>query len=226
MAISREGPLISQISGTLGSSVFYQGARAGVIGTRPRRHNTQTYESTKRRRAILQAETTWRAQSDDFKQLWRTFAASFPWWNRLGIRRPLSGYQAFLSYTMTLSPYGETVPLAATPPSTLTSPVPQITAAAFTWNATQTITVEDLPPADTNEHLIIRRMLQYGPRTAPGMTRAAGTITREDLEQDWSAQISINQINLLPGELIQLRIYWVTPGFWPSLRNTFNTTVI
>jgi hypothetical protein len=225
MAIFRPSPLIGDISGALGATIFYTGGRAGTIGTRPQFTPPITYESQKRQLGLHQYQTAWRAQTDAYQASWRTFAQSFPWTNRLNIRRPLSGYSAFLSYHLQFQPYGAYTLTVYDPPQSISSPVLTITAVSFSAVADCDITVAALPPADTREYLIIRRYLQYGPRTSAGMTRLAGILTRNNLTLDYETSLNLQKIYLEVGELIGLTLYWISPGLWPSIRVDTQTTV-
>jgi hypothetical protein len=225
MAISREGIIVSSVSGALGPAVFYQGARAGVIGTRPHGSKTQSEDQRKRRSALLLYQAFWRENFGNYQTAWIEYAKTLPWTNRLGIRRGISGYNAYLAYAFKIAPYGEGIHVFWHPPLGITTPSPTILAASFEASGPCTITTTENYPPYTSERLTIQNNLKYGPRTSTGSTKFAGIMLRDATTIDWSVEINERAIDLAPGDIIKIRIYWITTANWPSQNAEWTTTV-
>lgn len=226
MAISRQGTVVGPISGALGGVVFYQGARSGVIGTRPHTVQTSTPQQRQRQRALLSVQTSWRAASEEGRNIWRSFAASLPWSNRLGVRRPLSGYNACLSYMLQIYPTMEGDPQIDPPPRGTSYKTPTIVSLSFTAGGRCRITTSNIDGIFAFEYLTLRLLRQYGPRTSPGQTIYVGRKTRYGIYLDWETEIASAGIALQAGDVVQARIYWHGGFQWPSQRATAQTTVL
>lgn len=226
MAISREGIIVSSVSGALGSVVFYQGARAGVIGTRPHGTRSQSDDQMKRRAALVSFQAKWRANYADNQRKWNQFAKSMPWMNRLGIRRPISGYNAFLAYSMRIWPYGFGSAHLIEPPLAITTPMPTIESVTFTQGGPCNIVIDSVPTPLTNESLTITRNLAYGNRTSKGSVTFIGYESIYNTTLNWYAEITAAGIILGLGEIIKLRIFWGNGINWPTQNVEWTTTVL
>lgn len=226
MAISRQGPIVGPISGLLSGAVFYQGARSGAIGRQPTPAPSASQEQHRRRAALLTAQSKWRGLHDLQHKLWNTFAATLPWSNRLGVRRPISGYNAYLSYLLQIDPHqasGNTYPQ---PPLGISAPVPIIATALFHASGSCIITTQAPPAMFLYERLTIRTMRQYGPRTAPGRTTYIGALERTGAALEWNTIYTPLNNLFQAGEQLQLTIYWMIEWNWPSQRASIITTAI
>jgi len=102
MAIFTTSPIVGSISGTVGGQTFVSAPRANVVRPRRRKtvaHTALAYES-KTRFAV--ARSLWFAMTNAARDAWRQVAQQNPVPNRLGVRRPRSGWQTFVKYY----PYG------------------------------------------------------------------------------------------------------------------------
>ena len=224
MAISREGPIVGQISGKIGGVVFNAGRRAGVISTPPTPTPSYSLDLDRRRHALVRAQTYWRDTSDLNRRNWTTFAQKMPWTNRLNIRRPLSGYHAYLAYTLRLDPFQAQQFGLVDPPSVITTATPIISSVAFDHDGACTITTQTPPDSPVFEYLFIRTLRQYGQRTSPGQTRFVIWKSRSGTSLNWASDIATAGITFQAGEVLGLKIFWVKSGTWPSQNQTAITT--
>lgn len=226
MAISRPGHLVTAISGTIGSTTFYQGARSGVLAPRPRRHPSPSLETTQRNNTLLNAQRQWHDAVPESRAIWNTFAATLPWSNRLGIRRPLSGYQAYIAYSLLRHIPNYLYPYFYQPPHGQSTPQRQILSVDFHASGPQTIASPSAYPTDTNIQLVIQSHVEYGPRTATGNTRSVGYQHSYTNLFDFTSNITTAGIVLTPGEHIRLSLRWIAPDEWPSANVIVLTTVL
>lgn len=115
MAIVRPGALVGGISGALGSSVFAN-TRAGLV-VRPRGVRTGAASSAL---ALRQGDmgrviNAWNALTSAQRAAWATAALTRGLPNRLGVVRPISGFQLYCQYA--LGVYGGSPPAALAPPT-------------------------------------------------------------------------------------------------------------
>lgn len=226
MAICRTGNLVSSVSGKLGSVVFFQGKRAGVIGRAPKRFTPGGDDNEMRHRALINSIRGWSLTSDEMKLAWERFAATLPWSNRLGEKKRLTGYQAFISYAL------KTLPEEGYPfgpwlvPRILSIPVHTITDISFTHDGTCTTTIPHPGESAIYYWLSITRENPYGSRNTRNFTRYIGpgwSILSDVF--DWEPQITARGITLNEGENITLKIYFGGQGFWPSQTVEYKTIV-
>lgn len=226
MAISLHGPIVGPISGKLGGGVFYQGARSGVIANTPSRSPSASDEQLTRRAALGRARDLWNQLTPTHKRLWGTFAATLPWSNRLGVRRPLSGYLAFLSYALQIDPHQRSYATFITPPQGFSTASPAIVSAAFHANGSCILTTQAPPAGHTFEYLYLRTMRQYGSRTAPGRTTYIGALQRWGTSLEWNTPYTPLNGLFPAGESLQIRIYWMSDYKWPSQRASIQTVAL
>lgn len=226
MAISRQGPIVGPISGTLSGAVFYQGQRSGVIGRQPHGFKADSPEQLKRQAALLKAQTKWRALPANYQLLWNTFAQTLPWHNRLGVRRPISGYNAFLSFLLQIDPHQNSGQSYPTPPLGISAPTPIISGAEFTADGTCIITTQAPTALYTFERLYLRTLRQYGPRTAPTRTTYIGALERTATDLDWNTISTPLDGMFKTGDQLELRIFWMVAWNWPSQRARIITTAL
>lgn len=104
MAIVKLGPIVSGISGKVGTVVFANAKHALVLRPTPvtRRKSSgfllasQNFMSRIRRR--------WATLTDEQQNTWRTAAATLSSTNRIGQTRPMSGFQYFVMTNKTADP--------------------------------------------------------------------------------------------------------------------------
>jgi len=95
MAIFRPGPLVSGISGNLGSVNFVSGARAPVVRRRIVKTDPASPEQLRVRTAYNRLWKIWQALTAAEQTPWTVAALQFPRTNRLGLDNPLTGWQLF-----------------------------------------------------------------------------------------------------------------------------------
>ncbi len=100
MAIFKKGPLVSDISGTLGGINFVNSKGSPVMRRLIRQVNKRTTRQVNHRIKIRQIIRAWRGLSEPDKRSWITTAQTVPRPNRLGIPRFYSGYQLYLTYML------------------------------------------------------------------------------------------------------------------------------
>lgn len=96
MAIFRPGPTITAISGALGGQIYRAGKKGPVIQIRPRRRKTLLPLQTRNNAQFVTLTHLWRNLTDDQRRQWRNAAALLKQRNRLGVSRPLSGFNLFV----------------------------------------------------------------------------------------------------------------------------------
>jgi hypothetical protein len=193
---------------------------------RPRGSKKQSEDQRLRHAALLQFQAQWRMNYNHACAKWKEFVKTMPWTNRLGVRRGISGYNAYLAYMQLIYPYGVGLQYTRDPPLSITTPTPIILGVSFTGNGACTITTQDPPSIYLYENLTLQIGLQYGPRTSSGSTHWAGSLSVDSETMDWSTEINARAIDLTPGDVIKLRIFWVISHNWPSQNAEWTTTVL
>ncbi len=120
MAIFKPSAIIAAISGKLGGQVFVQARGANVVRHRPAGKGGASRRHEIPKRNLAEAQRFWKTLTDDQHAAWRTFAVQYPVTNRIGLRRPLSPYQAFVRTTLNRFLFG----LTPTELPPLSSPYP------------------------------------------------------------------------------------------------------
>lgn len=96
MAIIRLGPIVSGISGTVGSVVFVAAGRSTVARPRPiTRQKTSPFLARSKSR-MKNLRNFWSTLTTLQKDLWQTAAADINRTNALGQSSPMNGYQYFI----------------------------------------------------------------------------------------------------------------------------------
>ncbi len=142
MAIIRLGPIVSAISGTVGTVVFVTGGRSTVARRQPIRvHKSSPYlEGAQSRMQGLRRR--WRSMSSNQKLAWKTWATLENSTNVLGQTSPTSAYQLFMRVNLELrNSWSNAV---VSPVALNTSDIPLNVATAFSASGTFTINAD--PP--------------------------------------------------------------------------------
>jgi len=152
MALITPGPLITKISGRVGSLIFEAGGNGPIIKTRGFKVKKKTKYELLARNRLQRAATTWAALSANHRTGWSRTAKLFSSTNRLGIRRPLSGWQLFCRVVIEQWPSDANyeVPeafIGAAPP-------PSIVSVSMGQSADWTVTV-DAPVAAGSQSIYI-----------------------------------------------------------------------
>ncbi len=109
MAIFSTGPTVGAISGTVGGANF-----ANTRGSKTVRRRRRSSPNKSAGHRIAQGRmqnfvAAWRGLTPDQRAAWDTYAAGRPRPNRIGVSRPISGYQEFLSYHLLKANFSDTV---------------------------------------------------------------------------------------------------------------------
>ncbi len=96
MAIVRLGPIVSAISGALGSVVFVAGGRSTVARLRPLTIDKSTSFSLRQDGRMANLRRYWSTMTDLQKERWNTDAHDIPQTNALGVASPMSGFNYFI----------------------------------------------------------------------------------------------------------------------------------
>lgn len=120
MAIYTPGPVVGAISGNLGGVSFVNGKGSKVI-----RHARRAGRQANAQTALASSLTArfaraWSGLTDLHRASWNTYAANRTHSNRLGVDRPLSGYQEWMKRGLQVTrnaPF-----LDPNPPADITSP--------------------------------------------------------------------------------------------------------
>jgi len=143
MAKITPGPMVGQISGSIGSTVFSHNRYGAYTRTRtiPTNPNTEYQQAI---RAILAAcSSAWKALTDPEKAAWNAWAQTNPIIDRLGAQQVLAGNVAYIQLNSRIMQAGATV--ISDPPVT-DAPQPLLTLAlsadigAGTFDVTYTAT--------------------------------------------------------------------------------------
>lgn len=125
MALMIPGPVVSQLSGRIGGTIFSRNKGGAYIrnGSKPIIVTTEAAQTIK---AIVAANSrAWADLTEVVRAAWKTWAGENPVINRLGQARTLSGHQAFVQLNSRLLYAGQTPltnpPMGAAPPPALTS---------------------------------------------------------------------------------------------------------
>lgn len=96
MAIYRDSPIIGPISGALGGTVIARSKAGPVLKHRPAKITRHTPAALAARARFADQTRAWARLTEEEREDWRQFARQHPTTNRLGIARPLTGFQWFL----------------------------------------------------------------------------------------------------------------------------------
>ena len=149
MAIFVPGATVGAISGNLGGVVFEAGGNGNVIKTRGMATNKLSQKQLAQRAKYQDTLNRWYAISEETRATWNRTARSFSITNRLGITRPISGWQLFFKAVQT--PYQ-----AADPDNYPQSFVgfaesPQITASYSVYDSSWYLDIEEPIDGEVDE---------------------------------------------------------------------------
>lgn len=100
MAIARASALIGALSGSIGS-ITAKNTRAGlVLAKRVTKVNQRTVRQLTTRKNYTFVLRAWRNASPAHRLAWNRLAQTLPHTNRLGVSRPLSGFQVFMRHQL------------------------------------------------------------------------------------------------------------------------------
>ena len=97
MAIFSSSVVVGSVSGNAGGTCFVN-SRGSKVLRKTRRASSITDDNIRKQQSIFaNFSRLWRSLTVDEQNAWRTYANNFPRSNRLGLLRPISGYQEFMS---------------------------------------------------------------------------------------------------------------------------------
>lgn len=97
MALFRPG-FLGTVSGKLGGLEFSSGRASSYVRRGKLTCNRQSRAQLEQRAAMAFQLAFWQAYNPWDRWAWNTFAAAVTKTNRLGVRRPISGYQSFMTF--------------------------------------------------------------------------------------------------------------------------------
>ena len=122
MAIFRASAVVGSISGTLGSTTFVHTGASKVIRRRPNSTDRQSPKQLAQRVRLRVVQNLWPTLTPNQRQAWVTHALIFTASNRLGVQRPISGWQYFLKINL-LQLSAELPPVLQPPLGFVTQPL-------------------------------------------------------------------------------------------------------
>ena len=114
MAIFRASAVVGSISGTIGTTTFVHTGASKVIRRRPNKTDPQSPKQLLQRVRLRVVQNRWPQLTAAQRQAWITRALIFTATNRLGVQRPISGWQYFLK--INLLQLSAALPLVDAPP--------------------------------------------------------------------------------------------------------------
>jgi len=122
MAIVRPSPIITQISGSLGSVTFRRGRGCTILARRPTKTRVQSLAQLERRAALARATHHWAALSSDDKATWANVATQITHTNPLGQRIKYTGFQLAVRHNTFRALAA--IPMIDVPPASVSAPGP------------------------------------------------------------------------------------------------------
>jgi len=139
MAIVKLGPIVNDISGSIGGVTFTRNRGTTVLGRRQRKRKNVTDAQRVQKIRYAQRHNQWITLSDDDRAQWEQLAAQFAVRNRLGLPRTLSAYQLYMKRALQhLQDFGGDNPF---PPPLLTAPTPYNLSATINAGGSKSLTL-------------------------------------------------------------------------------------
>lgn len=161
MALIQLGPLASQVSGSIGGTVFSHNRGGSYIRSRVVPVKVENQYTLEVRDALSQCSRLWGGLSEEERQAWRQFSTDTPVINKIGMSKTLSGHMAFNKVNSRLLLQGVApvdLPPSVNPPNALTTFSLDLDATAGTAEVTFTTT-----PVGAGKALWIWGALPAGP---------------------------------------------------------------
>jgi len=97
MAIMRPSAIVGDISGSIGGQTFVR-SKAGLVISSRGRHTKTTNKAAIQNQATFQwVRAYWKKLTEEQRTQWVQAALIYPHTNRLGIKKPMSGFQMFIA---------------------------------------------------------------------------------------------------------------------------------
>lgn len=199
MALVRTSSIVGAISGNLQSVNFTQSKSGTVVRSRLRRVNRRTKRQTKIRRNLTALRNRWRGLTEEQRITWNVLTATLSEPNRVGLVRPLTGWQLYMKQNLVNLSTGlnfeddAPLPIQAQPPVTISG--------SFTAGGPYTIT---FTYADTTLAIVGHFFLDTVPTNA--IRRFYG---------NWRLGGSV--LDLVPSANVFTE--WTTNSGWPELQS-------
>lgn len=142
MAIFKPSPLVGAIAGPVGGCTFVSTGKGNVLKASASTCRAFSRLQLERQAHMAWARTQWAGLTVAQKAAWTTAAALVAVTNRLGDKRTMSGYEAFVkAHTVRIGSYAT---LYSVPFARLVGPMVSVSAAAFSAAGTYNLTTTGL----------------------------------------------------------------------------------
>ena len=210
MALLRYGPIAQVVSGTIGTVTFRAGKSAGVLA-RAGRLGRRGSASQAAGQSLFSAHMQrWEDYGRAFEPTWNFIARNISTPNRVGVKRVMTGRQAFLRFL------GERDPDGSAPDAADVPPVGGVCGSqVIDWvmvNDSWLMGVNTWPPIPDGsvQHLWIRRALNYGQRDSGGRRIYLGAQEQDYDYCNWWDYLEPKGITLLVAEELGFEIRWTS----------------
>lgn len=92
------GSLITQLSGSIGGTVFARGANGNTVRRKSRNNNKNSISQSVFRNGFGSIQRSWRLLTTSDKSTWASGSSSFPYVNSLGVTSFYTGFQLFSKF--------------------------------------------------------------------------------------------------------------------------------
>jgi len=106
MAIYRHSALVQSISGSLGGAVFRAASVSPIVAARQTSRPARSPIRSKRTADLARISRAWSTLTDQQRDAWTTAGRRRPRTDRLGVRRPRTGYQLYRHHNGILLAFG------------------------------------------------------------------------------------------------------------------------
>lgn len=210
MALIQLGPLASQVSGSVGGSVFAHNRGGQYVRTRVVPRKVESIYTLVVRDALSACSRLWGGLTEAQRQAWREFSTNSPVVNRLGMTKTLAGHMAFNKINARLLQAGVAtldLPPVGNPPEPLSS----VSVAIDTTPGSAVVTFAPTP-LGAGESLWVWAAMPAGPGAQYVANRwrlvykgAAATATGVDIWDDLLArygEIQVGQTFALQAQVL------------------------
>lgn len=219
--IKLSGVGITEASGKLGGNVFSRSKGGAVLRNRVVGTNPQTVSQQMVRSIFGAISSAWRNLNDDQRAAWNGIAEDYPYQNRLGETKILSGKALFQKLNNNLLYAGENLLTSPLAPEGVNAPV-DLTSLSIERNiagdglSVGTVTI-DLATAGDSTTIVV---LEATPPLSPGIKNATPRFVRIEQEVAASSTASFNFANNYvglfgvpaAGTQVQVRAFSVNPA--------------
>lgn len=210
MALIASGPVAGRISGNLAGVNFVATTKAAYVRQARRRSGLRSQSQLESRAHLEYIHRQWLDSDEQTRAAWRAAAQHMLFPNRLGVKRPISGFQLAVAYYAALPSDFPTIPFV--PPLTYRIPASREITCSFTAGAAYNVSLEHPAPIPLAYHKLYgsrpvrnREMASYKYWRVIGSTpQATGT-------NDWSTKWDAVFGPLRQGEVVAVRASYIIP---------------